>query len=90
MAEIKDKHPQWFKMKIERRQLIKEMPPEIAVKVLLACWDYLETETVPDYLNALEKVAFYAFFPDVEESWKKYSDRLKNGKKGGRPKRDED
>ena len=23
MAEIKEKHPTWFKMKIERRQLVK-------------------------------------------------------------------
>ena len=30
MAEVKEKHPTWFKMKIERRQLIKQLPPETA------------------------------------------------------------
>ena len=36
MAEVKEKHPTWFKMKIERRQLIKQLPAETAVNVLLA------------------------------------------------------
>lgn len=36
MAEVKEKHPTWFKMKIERRQLIKQLPAETAVSVLLA------------------------------------------------------
>ena len=41
MSDIKEKHPSWFKMKIERRQLIKQLPTETAVNVLLACYDYL-------------------------------------------------
>ena len=49
MAEIKEKHPSWFKMKIERRQLIKEMPPETAITVLLACLDFLEVGSFPKY-----------------------------------------
>lgn len=53
MAEIKEKHPSWFKMKIERRQLIKQLPPEIAVNVLLACWEYLETCKIPDTLQPI-------------------------------------
>ena len=27
---VKEKHPSWFKLKIERRQLIKQLPPETA------------------------------------------------------------
>ena len=50
MAEVREKHPSWMKLKIERRQLMKELPPETAVKVLLACWEYLETCEVPDGL----------------------------------------
>lgn len=37
MAEVKEKHPTWFKMKIERRQLVKQLEPTTAVNVLLAC-----------------------------------------------------
>lgn len=72
MAEIKDKHPTWFKMKIERRQLVRQLPAETAVNVLLACWDYLETGEIPDTLQPMEKIAFSAFFPDMVEAWLKY------------------
>lgn len=76
MGNVKDKHPTWFKMKIERRQLIKQLPPETAVIVLLACWDYLETGETPDSLLPMEKIAFSAFFPDMEEAWQKYEQRI--------------
>lgn len=76
MPEIKEKHPSWFKLKIERRQLIKQLPPETAVNVLLACWEYLETCEIPDTLQPLEKIAFSAFFPDMEEAWQRYEQRV--------------
>ena len=34
-----DKHPSWFKLKVERRELVKQLAPETAVNVLLACFD---------------------------------------------------
>ena len=74
--ETKEKHPTWFKMKIERRQLIKQLPAETAVTVLLACWDYLETGEIPDKLDTMEKIAFSAFFPDMEEAWQRYEQRI--------------
>lgn len=80
----KEKHPTWFKMKLERRQLIKEIPAETAVNVLLACWDYLETMEIPKNLSAIEKIAFFAFFPDMEEAWARYEQRVRNGASGGR------
>lgn len=76
MADIKSKHPTWFKMKIERRKLIKELPADTAVNVLLACWDYLETMEIPENLNSVEKIVFSAFFPDMEEAWKRYEQRI--------------
>lgn len=76
MSEVKEKHPSWFKLKIERRQLIKQLPPETAVNVLLACWEYLETCEIPDNLQPMEKIAFSAFFPDMEEAWKRYEQRV--------------
>lgn len=77
MAEVKEKHPTWFKMKSERRQLVKELPAETTAKVLLACWEYLETAEIPSTLNPLERIAFSAFFPDLEESWRLYEQRIK-------------
>lgn len=81
MAKIKEKHPNWFKLKVERRQLIRQLPPENAVNVLLACFDYLETGEMPATLNAFEKIAVSAFLPDLEEAWAKYNQRI-NAKKG--------
>ena len=77
MAEIKEKHPTWFKMRSERRQLVKELPAETTAKVLLTCWKYLETAEIPATLNPLERIAFSAFFPDLEESWRLYEQRIK-------------
>ena len=85
MSDVKEKHPTWFKMKIERRQLVKQLEPKTAVNVLLACWDYLETGEYPTNLSALEQIAFSAFFPDIEEAWEKYNKRVNSGKNGGRP-----
>lgn len=76
MADIRAKHPTWFKLRLERRQLLKEIPPESAVNVLLACWEYLETMEVPKDLEPMEKIAFSAFFPDMEEAWAKYEQRI--------------
>lgn len=86
IKRIKEKHPSWFKMKIERRELIRQLAPETAVNVLLACWDYLETGEKPGDLSPIESVAFASFMPDMEEAWSKYIQRISNGGKGGRPK----
>ena len=83
MANPREKHPTWFKMKIERRQLIKQLDPKIAVNVLLACWDYLESGEIPEDLDTLEAIAFFAFFPDIEEAWKKYEQRINARKTSG-------
>lgn len=69
MAEIQEKHPSWFKMKLERRELVRQLSPETAVNVLLACWDYLETGEKPGDLSPIESVAFASFMPDMEEAW---------------------
>lgn len=76
MAEIKEKHPSWFKMKLERRELVRQLAPETAVNVLLACWDFLETGETPGGLSPIENVAFAAFMPDMTEAWEKYIQRI--------------
>ena len=85
MAEIKERHPSWFKMKIERRELVRQLAPETAVNVLLACWDFLETGERPSALSPIEGVAFASFMPDMEEAWNKYLVRVSSGAQGGRP-----
>lgn len=87
VAEIKERHPSWFKMKLERRELVRQLSPETAVNVLLACWDYLETGEKPAGLSPIESVAFSAFMPDMDESWNRYIVRISAGAKGGRPKK---
>lgn len=85
MMDKLDKHPSWFKLKVERRELVKQLAPETAVNVLLACWDYLETGERPTGLSPIEDVSLSAFLPDLEEAWQKYMQRVKNGAAGGRP-----
>lgn len=84
LQRIKEKHPNWFKMKLERRELIRQLAPETAVNVLLACWDYLETGEKPGTLSPIENVAFASFMPDMEEAWSKYLQRIeaRNSNKG--------
>lgn len=60
--KIKEKHPNWFKMKLERRELIRQLSPETAVNVLLACWDYLETGEKPGNLSPIEILADFKIF----------------------------
>ena len=67
MVENKDKHPSWFKMKLERQEMIRQLSPETAVNVLLACWEYLVTGEKPNGLSPIESIAFAAFVPDEEE-----------------------
>ena len=74
--KIKERHPNWFKMKLERRELIRQLAPETAVHVLLACWDYLETGEKPGGLSPIESVAFASFMPDMEEAWTRYLQRI--------------
>ena len=89
MSDVKEKHPTWFKMKIERRQLVKQLEPKTAVNVLLACWDFLETGEKPANLSPIESVAFSTFMPDMGEAWARYLIRVASGAQGGRPKSSE-
>ena len=76
MAKCCNKHPNWFKLKTERRQLLKELPPESAVNLLLACFDFLEFGSFPSAMRPIEKIAAAAFLPDLEEAWAKYEQRV--------------
>ncbi len=72
----REKHPTWFKLKVERRELLKALPPESAVKVVLVCLDYLETMEQPENLSELEKIGFAVLLDDLKEAWSKYAQRV--------------
>ena len=76
MEDIKPKHPSWFKLKLERRELLHQLSPETAINVLLYCLEYIETGKQPDGLSPIEAVAFSAFKPDLSEAWSKYLQRI--------------
>lgn len=80
------KHPVWFKLKTERKQLIKNLPADTVANVFVACLEYLETQTLPEEMTEIDRLAFYAFFPDLEEAWATYEKRVSSGRSGGRPK----
>lgn len=63
-------------MKLERRELVRQLAPDTAVNVLLACWEFLETGEKPTSLSPIESVAFSAFMPDMDEAWKRYLQRI--------------
>ncbi len=71
-----EKHPTWFKLKVERRELIKALPHDAAVNVFLACLEYLETMEEPKGLSALEKIGFAVLLDDLKEAWSKYLQRV--------------
>mgnify|MGYP004459310619 CR=1 FL=1 len=58
MPEVKEKHPTWFKLKLERRKLISELPSDVAVNVLMACWSFLETGETPDAVGKYRVLGF--------------------------------
>lgn len=87
MTNTSERHPNWFKMKLERREMVRQLQPEIAVNVLMACWEYLETGERPTTMTPIETIVFSAFVPDLEEAWSRYITRTSNGEKGGRPRR---
>lgn len=61
-------------MKSERRRLIRRLPPETAVNILLACWDYLETGEFPEELSPFESIAAGAFLSDLLETFENRED----------------
>lgn len=76
MAVSKERHPSWFKLKLERWELIKQLFPDTAVNVLLVCLEYLEEGEKPCDLSPIESVAFLAFMKDMAGAWDRYVQRI--------------
>lgn len=71
---MKERSQLSVKMKNERRRLIRRLPPETAVNILLACWDYLETGEIPEELSPFESIAAGAFLSDLLETFENRED----------------
>lgn len=82
MPEIREKHPSWFKLKLERRELLRQLSPETAFAVLFACLEYLETGERPAAMSPIENIVFAAFVPDLEDAWSSYLQRVSARKTG--------
>ena len=75
------KAPSWFKLKVERRDVLQSVPPSVAINALMACFDYLDTGAAPD-MGALERVVFAALLPDLKEAAGQYEKRVTARTKG--------
>ena len=84
------RHPSWFKLRLEKRDFLRELPPKVAVDALLLCLDFLENGETLDVEDPLTRIAFSAFSPDVSEAWRQYTARVECGRKGGRPAKNDD
>lgn len=62
MAEVKEKHPTWFKMKIERRQLIKQLPPN-GCECVACLLGFQRNRRNPRNLDAYRKNCFLRILP---------------------------
>ena len=81
----KSLHPSWFKFRVERRALLRELPPKTTVDALLCCLDYLEHGEPITIEDPLTRVAFSVFSTDAVEAWRQYNARVESGRKGGHP-----
>lgn len=75
------KAPSWFKLKVERRDVLQSVPPSVAINALMACFDYLDTGVAPD-MGALERIVFAAILPDLKEAAGQYEKRVTARTKG--------
>ena len=71
------------------RDAIKELPQEYQLKVLQYVMDYALDGTEPEE-GGIEKAMFLSFKPQIDAAQKRYSAKVENGKKGGRPKNEQE
>ena len=90
MAKDKDKHPSWFKMKLERRELVRQLSPENsserAAGLLGLLGDRRKARKPVSHPKALRSLRSCR---TCEEAWARYLIRVASGAQGGRPKSSE-
>lgn len=69
------------------RDAINALPEEYRLKVLQYLMDYAFDGIEPEE-NSIEKAMFLSFKPQVDATQKRYEANVKNGQKGGRPKKE--
>lgn len=84
----KNLKPSWFKLWLHHRPLFDAVSDEVAGRVLKAAFYYLAAGMVPP-MDQLESVLFSAIRADIDEAQSDYMLKVENGKKGGRPRKDD-
>lgn len=81
-----DKRPSWFKMFLHQKPIVDSVPDAVVGQAIKAAFNYFDSREEPQ-LDALPMVVFSAFKPYIDESFSDYDRDVRNGNKGGRPKK---
>lgn len=81
-----DKRPSWFKMFIHQKPIVDSVPDAVVGQAIKAAFNYFDSREEPQ-LDALPMVVFSAFKPYIDESFADYDRDVRNGYRGGRPKK---
>lgn len=66
---------------------IKNVPEENQLEIYKALCEYSLNNVIPDNLSPISKALFILMKPNIDSSKKRYSASVENGKKGGRPRK---
>ena len=87
-----EKQKDSFLLYLEHEELINELSDEEAGKLIKGLFEYVKTGEPPT-LSAISNIAFISIRQDLDRNAKKYEAKVealrRNGKKGGRPRKDE-
>lgn len=81
----KNQRPSWFKLWLHHKPLLDAVPDDVAGKAIKAALNYFATGEVIQ-LGQLEMVVFASIKSDIDVANADYLRDVENGKKGGRPK----
>lgn len=84
----KNPGPSWFKLWVHHRPLFEAVTDDVAGRVLKNALCYLAEDRIPP-MGQLETVVFSAIQADIDEARSDYMLKVENGKRGGRPRKDE-
>lgn len=89
MMAKKSKRPSWFKLWLHHKPLIDAVSDDVAGRAVKAALNYFANGEIAQ-MGQLEMVVFASIKSDIDEAHSDYLRDVENGKKGGRPKMNED
>lgn len=81
-----DKRPAWFKLFLHQKPIVDSVPDAVVGQAIKAAFNYFDSREEPQ-LDALPMVVFSAIKPYIDESFADYDRDVRNGYRGGRPKK---